>query len=162
MEDSTPPIPYPSADAAARPKRKWWKWSLALSAILVIFLMWQGGSALRQARVLADPAVETFHKKMNAGQFDQICGDADENFALNKQAEVVKFLEAAHTKLGDAGTSSQANILVNSTTSGTFIVVRYNTTFSRGSAVETFSFIRSGGTLKLHGYHIESNALIVN
>jgi len=53
-------------------------------------------------------------------------------------------------------------MLVNATTSGTFIVARYNTMFARGPAVETFTFVKKSGTLKLPEYHIESEALLVN
>jgi len=153
----------PTSHSGTRPKSQLWKWSLALTAIVLGFLMWQCGSALRQGRVLADPAVEDFHRQLNAGQYEKIYLDADESFTgEGKHDELVKFLEAVHTKLGNAGATNQANMLVNATTSGTFIVVHYNTTFARGSAVETFTFKKSNGFLKLQGYHIESNALIVN
>jgi hypothetical protein len=145
------------------PKRAWWKWSLALTTLLLIFLMWQCGSALRQGRVLADPAVQEFHKKLNAGQYEEIYREADEGLAEEaKHDELVKFLEGVHARLGDAGITSQLNMRVNATTFGNSVVAQYNTTFARGSAVETFTWTKKGGTLKLLGYHIESNAFVVN
>ena len=145
------------------PKRAWWKWSLGLTALFLIYLMWQCGSALRQGRVLAEPAVQTFHAEFNAGQYEEIYQEADAGFTgAGKHDELVKFLAAVHTKLGDAGVTNQVNILVNANTSGTFITTRYDTTFTRGTAVETFTWVKEGGTVKLYGYHIESNALIEN
>jgi hypothetical protein len=156
--------PAPNFDyALARPKRAWWKWSLGLTALLLIYLMWQCGSALRQGRVLAEPAVQAFHAKFNAGNYEEIYQEADAGFTgEGKHDELVKFLTAVHTKLGDAGVTNQVNMLVNAATSGTFITTRYDTTFARGKAAETFTWIKKNGTLKLYGYHIEGNALIEN
>ena len=53
-------------------------------------------------------------------------------------------------------------MFVNAGTSGTFIVARYDTTFARGKATETFTWIKRNGVLKLYGYHVESNALVEN
>ena len=127
------------------PKRAWWKWSLGLTTLLLIYLMWQCGSALRQGRVLAEPAVQAFHAKLNAGKYEEIYQEADAALTgTGKHDESVKFLAAVHTKLGDAGVTNQVNMFVNATTSGTFIVTRYDKTFARGTAVETFAWTRKG------------------
>jgi hypothetical protein len=126
------------------PKRAWWKWSLGLAA-------------------LAEPAVQAFHAKLNAGKYEEIYQEADAAFTgTGKHDELVKFLAAVHTKLGDAEVTNQVNMFVNATTSGTFIVTRYDTTFARGTAVETFTWTKKSGNLKLYGYHVESNALVEN
>ena len=154
----------PSFDSTpARPKRAWWKWSIGVTALLLIYLTWQCGSALHQGKVLAEPAVQAFHAKLNAGPYEEIYQEADSGFTgEGKHDELVKFLTAVHTKLGDAGVTNQVNMLVNATMSGTFITARYDTTFGRGKAAETFTWIKKNGTLKLYGYHIEGNALIEN
>ena len=78
------------------PKRAWWKWSLALTALLLIYLMWQCGSALRQGRVLAEPAVQPFHAKLNAGKYEEIYQEADAALTgTGKHDELVKFLTAS-------------------------------------------------------------------
>jgi hypothetical protein len=79
-----------------------------------------------------------------------------------KHDEWVKLLAAVHMKLGDAGVTNQVNMFVNATTSGTFIVTRYDKTFARGTAVETFTWTKKSGNLNLYGYHVESNALVEN
>ncbi len=70
LEDTDVP-PNPGLNTSAiRPKQVWWKWSLALTAIGLIFLMWQCGSMLHRGRALADPAVQEFHQRLNAGQYE--------------------------------------------------------------------------------------------
>ena len=140
-----------------------WKWSLALTGVLLAFLLWQCGSALRQGQTLAGPAVKEFHRELNAGQYDEIYRKADQGLAgEDKHDELVKFLQGVHTKLGDASVATQINIRVNATTFGSSIVAQYNTTFARGAAVETFTWVKRSGTLKLYGYDIRSNALVAN
>ena len=146
-------------------RRKWalWKWSLLVTGVMAALLMWQCGSALVQGRNLSNPAVQHFHDELNADRYDEIYREGDDGFIRSgKEEDLVKFLQAVHTKLGDAGAASLVNIRVNATTSGTFIVTQYNTTFARGPAVETFTWVKRSGTLKLHGYHIESTALVVS
>src|SRR5439155_11860482 len=114
-------------------------------------------------RDLANVAVREFHQKLSGGRYEEIYLEADEGFTgAGKHDELVRFLEAVHTKRGNAGVESLANMRVNATTVGTFVVAQYNTTFEHGSAVETFTWIKSNGALKLYGYNIQSNALIVN
>jgi hypothetical protein len=145
------------------PKRVLWKWSLAVTGLIVLFLAWQCGSAFRQGRGLATAAVRDFHLRLNGAQYEEIYRQADEGFTRpGKHDDLVTFLGAVHTKLGNAGVENLTKMRVNATTSGTFIVTEYNTTFERGSAVETFTWVKVGGSLKLYGYDIHSNSLIVN
>jgi hypothetical protein len=120
--------------------------SLVLTAALMTLLVWQCSSVFRQGRALADSAVREFHSKLNAGQYEEIYNDADEGLAgETRHVELVKFLGAVHNKLGDAAISNQANMRVNTTTFGNSVVAQYNTTFARGTAVETFTW--PGGPL---------------
>lgn len=145
--------------ATSSPKRVLWKWSLAVSGLILLFLAWQCGSAFREGRSLANAAVREFHKKLNQGQYEEIYREADEGFSRpGKHDQLVRFLEAVHVRLGNADVANLANMRVNASTGGTFIVAQYNTTFDHGSAVETFTWIRSSGALKLSGYNIQSNA----
>lgn len=150
----------PAPGSATSPqKRVLWKWSLAVTGLILLFLAWQCGSALREGRGLANAAARDFHQKLNGGQYEEIYRQADEGFTRpGKHDQLVRFLEAVHTRLGNAGVSNIANMRVNATTGGTFIVAQYNTTFDHGSAVETFTWIRSSGALKLSGYNIQANA----
>jgi hypothetical protein len=158
----TPPPPDFVSSPAPR-KKVLWKWSLALTSVFLIFLMWQCGSALLQGHTLADAAVHRFHQQLNQREFEQIGQEADEGFNQNgKSEELLKFLEVVHRKLGDVTAATFTNIRVNATTNGTFVTTDYQTTFSNGSGVETFTWIKKNGALKLYGYHVDSKELIFN
>jgi hypothetical protein len=149
------------AETQSPPRRVLWNWSLAAAAVLLIFLTWQCGSGLAQGRRLANLAVRHFHQELNGDQYEAICQEADETFASEeKHNELVKVLTAVHAKLGDAVEETLVGINVNATTNGTFISSHYKTTFIRGTVVETFTWMKKNGTLKLRGYHIESNAFL--
>jgi len=65
-----------------------------------------------------------------------------------------------HRKLGYAGTENQINMNVNATTGGTFITSEYKTQFAQDQGVETFTWKKSSGTLKLYGCNVQSRALL--
>jgi hypothetical protein len=154
-------VPAPDFGYTTSPKRVLWKWSVAAAAAILVFLMWQCGSALQQGRGLANAAVRHFHQELNSGNYEHICQGADEGFSQGeKHDELLRLLEAVHRKLGDAGDESQVNMNVNATTDGTFITTEYNTRFAQGQAIETFTWVKSGGTLKLYGYNVQSKALL--
>jgi hypothetical protein len=145
------------------PKRGLWKWSLTATATILVFLTWQCGSALVQGRKLANSAVWHFHQQLNAEEYEEIYRSADEGFkAGQSHDEVIKFLQVVHKKLGSAGDATQTNIRVDTNTHGTFTTTWYSTAFVNGAAKETFTWTKRNGTLKLYGYHIESNALLAN
>jgi hypothetical protein len=159
--DISPVAEYGAAPNA--PQRVLWKWSVAVTAAILLFLMWQCGSALYHARALSNTAIREFHQHLNSGQYEQIYLTADQGFAQeDKHDELVRFLEAVHRRFGDARTENLINVNVNATTDGTFIVAQYNTTFAQGSATETFSWLKRWGTLKLHGYRIQPNGFILD
>jgi len=84
-------VPDPARVAPA--KRVLWKWSAAVVALLLVFLMWRCGSALVQGRKLADAAVKQFHERLNAGNFEEIYRDADEGFRGQNHDNSIKLLE---------------------------------------------------------------------
>lgn len=136
---------------------------MGATAVILLYLMWQCGSALYQARGLANAAIREFHQNLNRGQYEQIYLTADKGFAQeDKHDELVRFLQAVHHRFGDAKTENFINVNVNATTSGTFIIAQYNTTFVQGSATETFSWLKQWGRLKLHGYQIQSDSFILD
>ena len=140
-----------------------WKWFLVALAILLAYGMWQCGTALYNGRELSNLAVERFHKKLNSNDYKGICAEADPAFGCQaKEEEITKFLAKVHQKLGDAGTVKLLTINVSAEAGGTFVVVHYDSTFARGPAEETFTWIKKSGALKLYGYHVTSNLFVVD
>lgn len=138
------------------------KWSTAIAVLILALLMWQCGSALMQGRQLADAAVKRFHEQLNAGDFEGIYREADQAFKSDLgHDESIKFLQSLHQKLGLAGSETRLNIRVEANPNGTFLTTSYSTSFATGPATENFTWVKSGGTLKLDAYHIESNPLMM-
>jgi hypothetical protein len=151
------PKTEPPLDAAPRVplhQRALPRWGLAVTAVCLL-IMWQCGSGLMRGRKVANEAVKHFHQELNASRYDEIFREADPGLTEGKTEEdLLKFLQTVHTKLGEAGAVSLVSIRVNVTTNGSFTTARYKTTFARGSAVETFTWIGADSALKLYGYDI--------
>src|SRR5438874_1274948 len=148
----TIPASTPSLDSsgypAIRPKRVLWRWSVGVTAVVFIFLMWRCGSALVQGRELANTAVRNFHQQLNAEEYEEIYHEADEGFrAGQSHDELMNFLQAVHKKLGNAGDTTQVSIRVDTNTHGTFATTWYNTTFVNGTATEMFTWVNRSGAL---------------
>lgn len=154
----------PDFGYAKAPKRagKLWKWSLAVTAAVFVFYAWQCGSALVSGPALADAAVRQFHEQLNQGRYPEIMASTDRNLRdeAGHESTATLFSEI-HTKLGDAGEANMAHMNAQVGTRGTIIVCQYDTTFARGSAVETFTWKMAGGALQLIDYNIESNAVLL-
>jgi hypothetical protein len=146
---------------SSAPIRILWKWSLAIAGILLILLAWECGSALFSGASLADNAVQRFHGQLNGGKFEEISREADEGLSQGeKRDELFNFLEAVHRRLGDAETQKRINLRVNATTRGSFLISQYDTQFSQGQAIETFTWRKNGRALKLYEYNVQSTALL--
>jgi hypothetical protein len=159
---TSPQIPVPDFTyKPQRPKRVLWKWTVAIGAIGLLFLMWQCGSAFYFGSKLANDAVQRFHTELNSGKYNQICDEADEAFSQSdKRDELLHLLESVHRKLGNAGSEKQVNLTVNAMTSGTFVVAHFTTQFDQGQAEETFTWRKSAGSLKLYGYNVNSRVFL--
>lgn len=111
----------------------------------------------------AEQAVATFHQQYNDSKFADIYAGSSAAFkGTDKEEGFIKFIEAVHRKLGAYKSSTGAGWRTNATTSGTFVVLSYDSAFEQGSGRETFTFVVSGGAATLQGYHIDSKDLIVN
>jgi hypothetical protein len=71
------------------PKRVLWKWSFAITAAVLAFLMWQCGSTSYSGRELANNAVRRFHTEFNSGEYDEICREGVEG--LSERESMVSF-----------------------------------------------------------------------
>jgi hypothetical protein len=159
-----PPAPLiPSSADVPKPERKrtLLKWSLVATAILLAYFMWQCGSGMSAGARLSDDAVRHFHSQLDSEAYGDILGESDEAFQNSgNRDEIIKFLTGVHSKLGLSRGFTRTNIFVNATTSGTFIRVTYESTFDQGGAVETFTWRKAAGGLKLVSYQITSNIFI--
>lgn len=111
----------------------------------------------------ADAAITAFHQKLNAGDFDGIYNAAAPQFqSAATRVDHDQLMAAIHRKLGafQSGSSQSWNDSV--TTSGHVLTIGYAAKYERGAALENFVYRLDGGKAMLMGYHVNSNALIVN
>jgi hypothetical protein len=157
------PQSYVFHEPPRRTESKAWIWILVGTGLFMAFLLWECGSGLYQGHKLADSSVQRFHQELNDEQYDRICDEAESSFRASKSRDqLVKFFTAIHSKLGNEISDSMTGIRVNATTTCTYVVTSYTTKYGNGSAEETFTWIKSGGKLKLVGYNVQSDALVVN
>jgi len=151
------------ADVQAKPKRKRMllKWSLVATALVLGYFTWQIGSGMSAGARLSDDSVRHFHSQLDSDAFADILSESDAAFQNSgNRDEIIKFLSGVHSKLGLSRGFTRTNIFVNATTSGTFIRVTYKSAFDQGNAVETFTWRKADGNLKLLRYDINSNLFV--
>ena len=158
--NTDPPDSLPRFGYVTPTRSNTWKWIFGVAAVLGIAVMWQCGSWLNEGRKASNAAVAEFHSRLNRTDYQAIYQAADEELQhLGKSSELLTFLTSVHAKLGEAGAVSLQNINVNSANGRSTITTRYNTKFANGAAVETFTWIKRDGILKLYGYHVLSDLL---
>ena len=81
---------------------------------------------------------------------------------MTTREKFVAFLAAVHRKLGVMKSTKQRGWNVNYHTSGTFVTLTYATTYERGEAVEQFVYRLRAEQALLAGYHVNSEALVLN
>ena len=134
----------------------------ALAAVMVLIVL--GGCSTPADLQAAKAYIPAFHQRLNAGQADAIYAQAsDELKRTTTEVAFVAFLGAVNRRLGPAGGSRITGSNVTVATSGTLIALGAATPFARDpAATENFTFKVEGGEPKLAGYHVNSNALVMN
>jgi hypothetical protein len=103
-----------------------------------------------------------FHQQMASGDLAGIYNNADNRYrqAVDRTKSDALFSSIAR-KLGAPLDCKQGNTNISVGTSGTTIVSVCTTRFAKdATGVETFTWVKSGDTYRLLGYHINSDALI--
>ncbi|MGZ3183055.1 MAG: DUF4019 domain-containing protein [Telluria sp.] len=136
-----------------------WMPRLIATSIAVFALV--GCSSSEDAK-LAETAVQQFHQKLDAGQFEAIYAAAGAE--LKDQTTLKDFtalLEAIHRKLGNLKSAEAKGWNVNYNTSGAYVTLTYASVFNEGGAGEQFVYRIDRNEARLIGYHINSAALIL-
>ncbi|MGC1305254.1 MAG: DUF4019 domain-containing protein [Caulobacteraceae bacterium] len=132
-------------------------------AVLILSGLLAGCSAGRDTTATTQ-AVDGFHRMLDAEQFDQIySASSDDLKHASTQARFTQFLAAVHRKLGPTRQTKQSGWNDNYATGGHFMTIRFDTTFASGQGSETFVYrLNDGVSPQLVGYHISSDALVLN
>ncbi|TME74753.1 MAG: DUF4019 domain-containing protein [Chloroflexi bacterium] len=118
------------------------------------------------AKGTAETAIARFHEQLDAEKYDEIWMEADDAFKkVTAQADFSALLGAVHRKLGRVVSTTQTGVFsqdrAGTDISGSFISFTYETTFADGSGTEKFNWRVDGKQVRLVGYNINSNALIL-
>jgi len=125
-------------------------------------LLMAGCSSMKDVQA-SEQQVTRFHQMLDAGQFDAIYQASSSDMKNSDPADKFEaFLGAVHRKLGAVTATKLNGFNVNYTTGGSFATLNYGTTFAGGSATEQFVYRLGNGTPQLAGYHINSDALVLN
>lgn len=132
-----------------------------LAAAVALFCL--AGCSPTQDIATAKAGITAFHKKMDAEDYDGIYQATDPIFkTASPQAGFKPVLLAIHRKLGKFQSGAVAGWNDNITPTGHFISLNYSAKYERGDATENFVYRVDGQQTRLAGYHVTSNALIVN
>ena len=135
--------------------------ALALAAIVIAT-----SCAGFAAKGTAETAITKFHEQLDAEKYDEMWMGTDDTFKkVTAQADFSALLGAVHRKLGRVVSTTQTNFfsqeLAGTENSGSFISFTYQTAFAEGSGTEKFNWRVDGKNVRLVGYNINSNALIL-
>lgn len=118
---------------------------------------------VQEAMEGAGAEIDTFHARLNNENYDGIYDKTSSEFrSVTSQEEFEKLLSAIHGKLGRVESSKQNGWQANNFNGVSTIVIGMETTFEKGDAQETFTYLREGKELMLQGYNINSAALFYN
>jgi hypothetical protein len=106
---------------------------------------------------LAEDAVRTFHRQLNAGRFEEIYDSAAREFmASDSKRNVVDFLRGVQRRLGKWRSASKAGWEINYGNEGTLITLTYRSEYEGGRAMERFVFRIRSEKAELMKYDIRS------
>jgi len=118
------------------------------------------------AKGTGETAIARFHEQLDAERYDEIWMETDDAFKkVTAQADFSALLGAVHRKLGRVVSATQTGVFsqdrAGTEISGSFISFTYETTFAEGIATEKFNWRVDGKLVRLVGYNVSSNALIL-
>ncbi len=131
---------------------------LALLAALAL-----AGCSVSKDLAAVDQAIAAFHRSLDAGQFEPIYDASTQEIkGTTSKSGFVELLAAIHRKLGPFKSGKRETWNDNVGTGGHVVSITYGATYERGAAKEEFVYRIKGDRALLAGYHVTSNALIVN
>jgi hypothetical protein len=134
------------------------RWIFALLAVSLI----SACSPAKDTRA-AEQVVARFRQQMSAAALGDIYDAASAEWQKSSSRDDSGvFLAAVNRKLGEVKTASRTGWQDNYNTSGHIVILRYHTEFERGGGDETFTIRLDGDKGQLVGYHINSNAMMIN
>lgn len=131
--------------------------------VIAAGLLALAGCSIGKDVPLAEQQVTNFHKQLDGTQFEAIWQDSAQDLKNSgREASFMVFLDAVHRKLGAFRSGKQQGWNDQASTNGHFITLNYLSIFAKGTATENFVYRIQDGKALLAGYHLSSDALILN
>jgi hypothetical protein len=138
---------------------KYWLHILAgalLTAVLIV-----GCDVSDAARPAAEAEVINFHEMLNSERYKDIHQRSSPKFKeVTSEREMIELLNTIHTRLGNVRSSKTLQGRMDSSLTGSEVVLTQDTQFDSGAANETFTFSYQGNRAWLIHYKIDSPALV--
>ena len=133
-----------------------------LLALLLALISISSCKDMAKGKGLAEMSIVDFHQQFNEGKFKELyaAGHADLKAAVTEE-DFVNLLEAVNHKLGKQVKSTEGGWRINSFNLKTTVALSQNTEFEHGKGIESFSYIVSGDSCQLQGYHIDSKDMLL-
>jgi hypothetical protein len=105
----------------------------------------------------AEAGVTEFHKNFNAGDFEKIYDDSHPDFkASTSKKDAVDFIASMKAALGEVTAASKTGWNISSTAAdGTTVDLTYSTTYTGGTATESFVYKLENGVATLLSWNIQ-------
>lgn len=137
--------------------------SRVLTGLVLVAISAFCGCGMSQGVDQAKKAVDEFHKRFNAKQFDAIYDAADPGWQKVMDRDTSdKFFARVQRKLGDCTTSTNDGYNYNVTTGGTFVSIHYETTCANGKLAEQFRWRVDGQKTMLLAYNADNPLLLTD
>lgn len=121
-----------------------------------------GGCSMKEDMAAGDKAIASFHRDLDAGQFQKVWAEsAPDMKGASRQERLTALLDAVHRKLGRFRNGNRIGFNDNVSGAGHMLTINYQSNYEKGAATEQFVFRIDAGRALLGGYHINSDALIL-
>jgi hypothetical protein len=131
----------------------------AILCVVTTTLLFSGCSAKADFSA-AKQAVDTFHQRMSAGDYDVIYDSSTNTFrGTGSREQFQEFLKRVTQKMGQCTDATQKQWRMNTTTNGTFVQLSYVRKCANGDLHELFAWKMENGKALLNGYNANSPIL---
>jgi hypothetical protein len=132
---------------------------IAVAAMAAALL---GGCSMKADMDAGGKAIAAFHQAVDAGQYQKVWTDSAQDMkGATPEPRLTALLDVVHRKLGRFKAGSQIGFNDNVSGAGHVLTINYQAQYEKGPADEQFVFRLDGGRALLAGYHINSDALIL-
>ena len=128
---------------------------VVLTSLLVVGCGRYGG-----AHAVAEDAVRQFHRDLDLARYGSIWSEASPDLrGAIPQESFFELLKNVHTTLGQVRDSTTATWEANTIDGVVIVAITRETTFEKGTGIESFSFRFDGRVAQLASYDISSGDL---